>query len=118
MQISSCGRRIGRGGRWDEACLRLGTLSAEHTAFSRTTAAAVEGMESHSPQGTVESDLRCVNCGYNLRTLAWDAVCTECGKPVALSAAPAGFYFTAARDIKPIRWAIAMWSASAVAYAI
>lgn len=32
--------------------------------------------------GTVGIDLPCFTCGYNLRSLAIDGVCTECGKPV------------------------------------
>lgn len=35
----------------------------------------------------VESDLACVSCGYNLRTLARDAHCPECNLPVAASLA-------------------------------
>jgi hypothetical protein len=30
----------------------------------------------------VDHDLPCIGCGYNLRTLRWDGVCTECGHAV------------------------------------
>ncbi len=36
--------------------------------------------------GRVTNDLPCVRCGYNLRTLAIDAVCPECGHSVGRSA--------------------------------
>lgn len=35
--------------------------------------------------GRVAIDAPCINCGYNLRTLAADAVCPECAHPVQLS---------------------------------
>lgn len=35
--------------------------------------------------GTVEADLQCVCCGYNLRGLATSGSCPECGSPVATS---------------------------------
>lgn len=37
---------------------------------------------------TVDVDLPCVDCGYNLRTLAADAQCPECKAPVAASLDP------------------------------
>lgn len=39
----------------------------------------------------IEQDLECFGCGYNLRTLHRDAVCTECGMAVADSFPPVGF---------------------------
>ena len=42
---------------------------------------------------TVESDLQCAGCGYNLRTLAWDARCPECGLAVDRSLPPPRFRF-------------------------
>ena len=35
--------------------------------------------------GRVAVDLPCVDCGYNLRTLARDGMCPECGRPVVRS---------------------------------
>lgn len=37
-------------------------------------------------QGHLISDLPCVDCGYNLRTLTVDAMCPECGSAVKMSA--------------------------------
>ena len=37
--------------------------------------------------GRVAGDLKCVQCAYNLRTLAADGTCPECGQPVALTLA-------------------------------
>lgn len=34
---------------------------------------------------TLQSDLNCLGCGYNLRTLHLDGVCPECGRKVAWS---------------------------------
>jgi hypothetical protein len=39
-----------------------------------------------TPSGEVAVDLRCVQCGYNLRTLHADAKCVECGRAVRESA--------------------------------
>jgi hypothetical protein len=36
---------------------------------------------------TLELDVQCLHCGYNLRTLALDALCPECGQPVLHSLA-------------------------------
>lgn len=38
-----------------------------------------------SMTGKLESDLTCIQCGYNLRTLFVDAMCPECGTPVERS---------------------------------
>jgi hypothetical protein len=35
--------------------------------------------------GHVATDISCLNCGYNLRTLSVEAVCPECAHPVRLS---------------------------------
>ena len=32
---------------------------------------------------TIDCDLQCLTCGYNLRTLRRDGLCPECGSPVA-----------------------------------
>lgn len=45
----------------------------------------------------VDFDLECHACGYNLRSLAWNSVCTECGRPVAESIPPDGFRFAGCR---------------------
>lgn len=46
--------------------------------------------------GRVFVDLACVNCDYNLRTLAESGACPECGSPVAKSV---GYYLR-----QPVRW--------------
>ena len=43
------------------------------------------GQEPASSIGFVELDLPCVGCGYNLRTLAWESQCPECGQRVRAS---------------------------------
>jgi hypothetical protein len=40
-------------------------------------------------RGIVQSDLQCILCGYNLRTLRQDGKCPECGSDVARSLEPA-----------------------------
>jgi hypothetical protein len=37
------------------------------------------------PIRSVEDDIACIRCDYNLRTLRLDAVCPECGSPVGLT---------------------------------
>lgn len=49
------------------------------------------------PAGRVECDLRCVRCGYNLRTLAWDGRCPECGTAVVRSGMPVALRFASLR---------------------
>lgn len=46
----------------------------------------------------IEEDLECFGCGYNLRTLNRDGVCTECGRAVADSFPPAGFDLRSRRE--------------------
>lgn len=46
---------------------------------------------------TIDADLPCVKCGYNLRTRGVDSLCPECGTPVAVSVSPAGSLFASAR---------------------
>ena len=36
-------------------------------------------------QGRINADVVCVHCGYNLRGLAADGVCAECGKSIGPS---------------------------------
>ncbi len=45
----------------------------------------------------VDVDLECHACGYNLRSLAWTSVCTECGRAVAQSIPPERFRFKGRR---------------------
>jgi hypothetical protein len=44
----------------------------------------MDAVEAANP--VVDHDLICIGCGYNLRTLRWDSVCTECGRAVEDSA--------------------------------
>ena len=39
-------------------------------------------MAHDSRDNRIDQDLHCVHCGYNLRTLAKDGDCPECGAPV------------------------------------
>jgi hypothetical protein len=34
------------------------------------------------PPATIDDDVQCVHCGYNLRTMPVDGDCPECGAPV------------------------------------
>lgn len=46
-----------------------------------------QAVATDAPDGKrVAEDLRCIRCGYNLRTLRLDAVCPECGTPVTATA--------------------------------
>lgn len=56
--------------------------------------------------GRVFVDLACVNCGYNLRTLAESGACPECGSPVAKSV---GYHLR-----QPVRWLERVASAAQV----
>src|SRR5688572_24850362 len=38
-----------------------------------------------TPTGTVEEDVRCSQCGYNVRGLSHDGKCPECGHLIAES---------------------------------
>lgn len=49
----------------------------------------------------VETDLHCIRCGHNLRTLAWEAKCGECGTAVERSRVPA---YLLVRDLLSLRW--------------
>ena len=35
-----------------------------------------------APPPTIETDLPCIKCGYNLRTLPSNGQCPECGEPI------------------------------------
>jgi len=41
----------------------------------------------HREQGRslIERDMPCIGCGYNLRSLSLNGICTECGLPVRYS---------------------------------
>lgn len=52
-----------------------------------------KGLDSALAYESISGDLECAGCGYNLRTLALVARCTECGLPVKHSLPPAGFRF-------------------------
>lgn len=49
--------------------------------------------------GWIEQDLECYGCGYNLRTLRRDGVCTECGLPVSDSYSPVDFIVSSRHDV-------------------
>ncbi len=51
----------------------------------------------------IDIDLPCVKCGYNLRTLASSAACSECGTPVAESTLLPGFRFQSRRAARRVR---------------
>jgi len=41
----------------------------------------------HDADGRLLVDIRCVKCGYNLRSLRTDGACSECGESVSVSIA-------------------------------
>lgn len=67
---------------------------------------------------TVPTDLACFSCGYNLRTLAWDGLCPECGRPVRESVLPANLRFASYRGIRRTRLGLAIWIVSLAVPAI
>lgn len=77
-------------------------LAREATAHDERSAhvkppAQAGGPTYRSPVQRIDHDLPCVRCGYNLRMLAPDAACPECGEPVATSIA-------AERAARPAPW--------------
>ena len=56
---------------------------------------------------TVVGDSPCRDCAYNLRTLAWEGVCPECGLPVRASRLPKHLRFGSFRSIRRTRLGIA-----------
>lgn len=76
--------------------------------------------DSMSPtdSATVPTDLTCLSCGYNLRTLAWDGLCPECGRPVRDSVLPANLCFASYRGIRRTRLGLAIWIVSLAVPAI
>lgn len=69
-------------------------MCASNTSSQSTTPATPT--EADRPT-IVDFDLECHACGYNLRSLAWNSVCTECGRAVAVSTLPEGFRFAGRR---------------------
>ncbi len=51
----------------------------------------------------VASDLPCARCGYNLRTLAWEASCPECNTRVDQAVLPPGFLVHSRREAYRLR---------------
>src|SRR5262245_18738214 len=66
---------------------------------------------------TINYDLRCVRCGYNLRTLARDAVCPECALPVRDSVRSTSLQLTLS-SIPSLRRALSLWIWFAFAQAL
>lgn len=67
----------------------------------------------------IDSDLECIGCGYNLRTLTRDANCPECAAPVAdsVDAFPPAFLFRRWSSIRWIRLGLLLWVLSILAWA-
>ncbi len=63
---------------------------------------------SDTPPQRVETDLPCATCGYNLRTLAWDSKCPECGLAVSGSLPPRGFRFQKMATVFRVRRGLAL----------
>ena len=72
------------------------------------TADTLDNDAALSAPSHVEHDLPCAKCKYNLRTLAWDAVCPECGAPVLGSGQLIGFPFETTRSLRNFRIAISL----------
>lgn len=56
---------------------------------SRVSRIAIVSSSLHQATATIDRDLPCDGCAYNLRTLTTDARCPECGLPVELTLAAA-----------------------------
>jgi hypothetical protein len=54
--------------------------------------------------GTVDGDVHCRTCGYNLRTLRTDGKCPECGTDVAWTLRPEQLAFADARWVALVRF--------------
>ncbi|HUU98821.1 MAG TPA: hypothetical protein VM487_24075 [Phycisphaerae bacterium] len=52
--------------------------------------------------GRVATDLPCVNCGYNLRTLSVEGLCPECAHPVRLSLSGQFLRFASPRWVRQL----------------
>lgn len=65
-----------------------------------------------SESARIESDLHCIACGHNLRTLAWEGKCSECGTPAERSRVPEWLTVNDLWSLRGIRMALAvlvMW---------
>lgn len=67
---------------------------------------------------TVDTDLDCRRCGYNLRTRAWSSICPECALSVAASRLPQEFNFTQWRDLRRFRTALVILISSMLVAAV
>jgi hypothetical protein len=72
------------------------------------TADSPQQKPSDTPAQRVETDLPCARCGYNLRTLAWESKCPECGAPVLRSGLAVGFRFRSRRAERRVGTGIAV----------
>ena len=68
--------------------------------------------------GHVDTDLACATCGYNLRTLRWDGLCPECGRPMRDSVLPNDLDFGSYQAIRRTRVGIALWIVALTAPAV
>ncbi|HPF41321.1 MAG TPA: hypothetical protein P5081_19265 [Phycisphaerae bacterium] len=66
----------------------------------------------------VESDLHCVQCGYNLRTLARGASCPECGAALSVSTIPDVLAITDFRTIRLLPAALRLFVAGIALYTV
>ncbi len=73
----------------------------------------LDGAESH-PGGVqrVTVDHPCVYCGYNLRSLTWEANCPECNTAVRQSVLPRGFTFASFAEARRFRKGLFLFVAS------
>ena len=55
------------------------SLMSKPASSSRTMSDDAHVVTTHSGPEQIKEDLECFACGYNLRTLRSDVVCTECG---------------------------------------
>lgn len=60
---------------------------------------------------TVDVDLACIGCGYNLRTLPWEGRCPECTRPVKESVGGWGPVLTSRASVVTLRRALGLYFA-------
>jgi hypothetical protein len=63
-------------------CWNCQTPRPDSSDNAETSAGSGGEVPRPPPDPAVPIDVACVRCGYNLRTLAVDALCPECGHPV------------------------------------
>lgn len=63
---------------------------------------------------TVDVDLTCIGCGYNLRTLPWEGRCPECTRPVQESVGGWGPVLTSQVALRALRRGIAFYVAASL----